>query len=503
MADTICLITTPSIFLSDARVFMSLGILKVGAMLKSAGYSVEHVDLSGIKNFEEVTQIHARQSKAKHFGITATTPQIPAAAKIAAAIKAVRPDARIILGGPHVTLVNAGYKMTKSKQLPSHPRLRKQMEILLNSFDVLVAGDGEYAIFEAIKDSPPRVIDADNLKSELFLTNEKLTQLPWPARELVDVKSYHYTIDGVRAMSLIAQLGCPFGCGFCGGRNSPFLRKVRMRATENVVNEMNHLYRMHGIRGFMMYDDELNVNPEMINLMKAIRKRQEELGVEWRLRGFIKSQLFTDEQAAAMYAAGFRWILVGFESGSPRILSNIKKMASRDDDTRCMEIAARHGLKVKALMSVGHPGESEETIMDLHRWLLSVQPADFDATLITTYPGTPYYDESPLFSQNGKDVYVYAAPKTGDRLYSEDVDYTQVAEYYKGNPDDGYSAYVWTDYLKREELVQFRDFVERDIRAKLGIPFNPTAAAIQYEHSMGQFPLNILRRSEPTQKAPV
>ena len=35
----------------------------------------------------------------------------------------------------------------------------------------------------------------------------------------MDVGSYHYTIDGHRALSLIAQLGCPFECGFCGGRS--------------------------------------------------------------------------------------------------------------------------------------------------------------------------------------------------------------------------------------------------------------------------------------------
>ena len=40
---------------------------------------------------------------------------------------------------------------------------------------------------------------------------------------------YRYEVDGVRALSMIAQLGCPFSCGFCGGRESAFLRRVRNR----------------------------------------------------------------------------------------------------------------------------------------------------------------------------------------------------------------------------------------------------------------------------------
>jgi len=45
-----------------------------------------------------------------------------------------------------------------------------------------------------------------------------------------------------------------------------------------------------------------------------------------------------------------------------------------------------HDLKIKTLMSVGHPGESEESVRAGHDWLLKVQPDDFDCTVITTYP---------------------------------------------------------------------------------------------------------------------
>ena len=888
MITRICLITPPSIFLLDERVFMTLGILKVAAVLEQAGIEVEMLDLSGVENYEEVVRDHVRGGSATCYGLTATTPQMPAATKIFRAIRALNSSARIILGGPHVTLIHAAYKFEQKRGVTG--RATTAFRLLEDMFDVLVVGDGEIAIFEALGDSPAKLVDGDDPKSDLFLTSQKLTELPFPARHLIDVDSYQYTIDGVRALSMIAQLGClaagtkirlssgreipiedvkvgdlllcwnederrfdvgpvaaawnreaddlwklrtscgtilvtsehpiwtetgwkkvadlepgkdrigylldvqsqvrseavsrehgallqqfmppaasaenvpdlsegvhadagvragsqlllstmpvrvdaharqrevvarwagsgegavgfddpngagreiehqsvacqcadaaraqafvgyearraqsneaprgcregvgdyqgevgavlfgadearvegredpisvaeerydsaseregaspfgypdrggadvsvrrqpgvldwavrvwtaaqsrlhrraaeegdlaarrvlapegvggdrgeglyveglegaggvvegastkgpsgvatadtqlrfstlvarewvgpsrvynltvcpghsyiangivvhncPFGCGFCGGRMSPFLRRIRMRTSENIVQEMVQLYKAYGVTGFMLYDDELNVNPKIVELMELIAKAQRDLGAEFRLRGFIKAELFTDPQAEAMYKAGFRWILVGFESGHERILTNIQKKASQADNTRAMDIARRHNLKVKALMSVGHPGESEETVRATRDWLLEVKPADFDATAITTYPGTPYFDEA-LETKPGVWTYTYA--KTGDRLHSIEVDYREVAEYYKGVPGE-YTSYVYTDHLSAKELVQQRDRLEADVRAKLGIPYNAGAPAVRYEHSMGQgvIPANILR----------
>ena len=493
--EPVCLIIAPSNFLLDERVFMSLGLLRIAAVLERRDVPVELVDLSGVENFEEVIRLHASSSTARHFGITATTPQMPAASKIAAAIRESRPDAVTILGGPHVTLVNAAVKQEMRRKAPG--RAARALATLQRQFDILVAGDGEESIFLALSDARPRVIDADDPKSQLFLTSHALTTLPFPARHLVEVESYHYTIDGFRALSVIAQLGCPFECGFCGGRSSPMLRRIRTRTSESIVEELVQLHEQYGINGFMFYDDELNVNPKMVSLMKSIGDAQRKLGVEWRLRGFIKAELFTDEQAAAMHDAGFRWILVGFESGSPRILTNINKKANREENSRCLDLARRNGLKVKALMSIGHPGESADTVRETREWLLEARPDDFDVTLITTYPGTPYYDEA-VPHESEPEVWTYTYQKTGDRLHGLEVDYTRVAEYYKGDPDGGYRAYVYTDALSSTQLVALRDATERDVRAALGIPFNPGSPATQFEHSMGQtgpLPARILRRS--------
>jgi radical SAM superfamily enzyme YgiQ (UPF0313 family)/intein/homing endonuclease len=889
---------TPSAFLLDERVFMSLGILKVAAALEKAGHTIEFLDLSGIENYLDVVEVQARKTTARVVCLTATTPQLPAATAIVERIRSVRPDLRIILGGPHVTLVCAAVKLEKKagRTGRAHTALTR-LEAL---FDVLVAGDGELAVFDAIAPEAPKIVDGDDPRGGLFMTNAIYDESPMPARHLVDVGSYRYTIDGHKATSIIAQLGCPFACGFsvtgdtlvltdrgferieamatgafeiercehggsvhsfklnrsvytadgssladsvvhegkrkvfevrtenglrlrgtsehplmslvdgvptwkeirdlhvgdwlvlkspdrvwpakyvslraptnlreippggfqrkpsitpkfltedlawlagyligdgclpadgrpsvhvcvfdenrtklsrivnknfgvklaiskssvtdkmdhgwihsravyeffvqsmgisptdklhvpesvlrspravveaflqglwdadgydsgngnpylttvsndlakevahlilmlgdppniqeirpcgygtnvmyrvgrlkndriptdralyfskkswkwfwrtprnkktflgirrrtlresglkhdldrdgwhyvrvehlsegivedvydlrvpgehcfvangiishnCGGRNSSMLRKIRTRTTESVLREIELLYRTYGITGVQMYDDELNVSRTMVELMDGIADLQDRLGVEFRLRGFVKSELFTDEQAAAMYRAGFRWILCGFEAAHPRILENINKKATLEDNTRVVEICRRHDLKVKALMSVGHPGETNESILAVRDWLLDVKPDDFDCTVITTYPGTPYYDEAIPHTEL-PDVWTYTCKKSGDRLHAYDVDFTKVAEYYKGDPEGGYHSYVFTDHLSAEEIVRLRDEVESTVRERLGIPFNPGAAAVRYEHSMGQgaLPGFVLRTSKAT-----
>jgi anaerobic magnesium-protoporphyrin IX monomethyl ester cyclase len=499
----ICFITSPSVFLLDERVFLNLGVLKVAAACLARGHQVEHLDLDGVSNFEEAAQAHAAESSADWFAITVTTPQMPAAARIAAAIRKAKPAAKLMIGGPHPTLTAAAAKLSAKKGLQLEQcRATKAMAQLREMFDVVVSGDGEDAIEQAMRIGRG-LVDADDPKGPLFLTSKRLEETPWPARELVDLKSYHYTIDGVPATSLVAQLGCPFGCTFCGGRNSPMLRKIRTRSTENILAEIEHLHVQHGYRGFMFYDDELNVNKSLVELMRGITALQRKHNTEFRLRGFNKAELTTQEQCDAMYEAGFRWMLTGFESGHPRILDNINKKATVEDNDRCVEFARRAGLKVKALMSIGHAGESAETVEATRQWILRTRPDDFDCTIITPYPGSPYYDEAVLakkvpawlrFTGHGN-IWTYTAPKTGDRLYAYELDYTKEADYYKGKPDGGYVSNVFTDHLTPVELVKLRDDLERTVRAELNIPFNAGAPGIQYEASMGQtkLPTNILR----------
>lgn len=474
-ARSVCFIIPPSPFLLDERVFPSLGVLRVAAALDEKGVPVSVLDLSGVSAYEEQV-VRDLPPDTTHVGITATTPQMCAAARIARRLRAAAPQVRLILGGPHVTMLTAA-----SQREPVLPvgRATRRLHELERMFDTLITGNGERAIFAALHASGPAFVHADDPQSVFWLTAEDLER--WPARQFLDLDSYEARIDGARGTSVVAQLGCPFGCRFCSGRASPTFRRVRTRTIGGVLAEVAHLHERYGYTGFMFQDDELNVAGDLVALMDGLTDLQAARGADFRLRGFLKAQLFTDAQAAAMARAGFHELLIGFESGDDRILRTINKRATVADNTRCFEIAARHGLGIKALMSLGHPGETPETIERTRAWLLQMQPQQFDATVITVYPGSPYYDEArPL--DGGR--YVYEA-EGGDRQYQVDVDPFAEAAYYKGAPS-AYRSFVWTDAISADELVRLRDQLEADVRAALDLPYYQARGVQHSEHSMGQ-----------------
>lgn len=481
----VCLINPPSPFLLDERVFMPIGILRVAAYLEKEGIGVDFLDLAGVRNYHEVVQDYIKQNPdVLHYGITATTPQYPNAVKISEILSLY--DTFVTLGGPHVSLIHSA-KKKGSRRAERHFR---EVE---KSFDALVCGDGEKAYRDAVITSLHKTWDADDPKSGLWLTNEDLDRLPLPSRHLIDIDSYEYKIDCYDSISVICQLGCPFNCQFCGGRNSPFLRRVRTRSVNSVVKEIAHLYFKYGKTGFMFYDDELNVSKSFKDLLRELVKLQKNVGRTFRFRGFLKSELFDEEQADLMYKAGFRWILTGFESGDSRILENIQKKATLEDNTKFVEIAHKYDLKVKALMSIGHAGETFRSIQNTKNWLLEIKPDEFDCTIITPYPGSPYYDDAELtdFSY----CYKYQS-KNGDILYQKDVNYATVADYYKGDPFSNHSANVWTEEVSAKNLVVQRNLLESEVRTKLNLNWPQARQEILYDHSMGQgIPNNILRRT--------
>ena len=108
---------------------------------------VEMLDLSGVANYQEAVRDHVKQTEATCFGLTATTPQMPAASKINHLIRENQRGRGSYWAARTATLVHAARRSEIKNNVVGrgHQAVRQLEEM----FDVLVAGDGEEAVFLA------------------------------------------------------------------------------------------------------------------------------------------------------------------------------------------------------------------------------------------------------------------------------------------------------------------------------------------------------------------
>ena len=455
------IIVPPAPYLTNPKALMPLGVLYVAGYVESKGDIPVVIDLAGTDDYIEYTIQHLKGiNDFKYIGISATSGQIYYVLKIVKEIRIQFPNVKIIGGGPHFTHTCIAHRRTPI-------RTQKFIDDFNNYFDVYVLGDGEKGFYEAMS-TEKKVVDCTIPINPSYISSEELNELPFPARHLIDVKSYNYdfgcpTARSTNAISIMAQRGCPYSCRFCSSRVDKYSRLVRKSDPTKILSEVEHLYNVYGYTDFAFYDDELNVHPELNEFLDGFKDLQYKLGKEFRFRAFLKSNLVSKNQMKSLKDAGMIVAVIGGESGSDRIMKNINKKSTVEQNTQFVEYAHEYGVHAKCIMSIGHPGESEETLNQTYEWLDKVKLEDVNFTIISCLPSSFYYDNATL-REDG--IWVYTAPETGDKLYSIDVDFHKKPNILNGNLDYGYEATVFTDHLTQEQLVEWHKKLELSFKKK-------------------------------------
>jgi len=120
-----------------------------------------------------------------------------------------------------------------------------------------------------------------------------------------------------------------------------------------------------GIQNVFIVDNIFN-NPEnhALEICRAFVERR--IPLQWSC--YAHPALFSEELAQEMKKAGCTGVEFGTDSGSPKVLSALKKDLQPEDIRRASLQAKRAGLEVCHSLSLGAPGETEETLrqtMDL------------------------------------------------------------------------------------------------------------------------------------------
>ncbi len=206
------------------------------------------------------------------------------------------------------------------------------------------------------------------------------------ARDL-EVERYNVPFLLHPYISLYTSRGCPAMCTFCLWPQTLSGHPWRVRSVDSVAEEVRGaLKRFPQVREIFFDDDTFNYKKSRtIELCRKLKP----LGFTWS----STSRVTTDyETLKAMKEAGCRLMIVGYESGDPQILKNIKKGATIEQARRFTRDAKKLGLVIHGDFIVGLPGETPETIEASIRFAKELDCETIQVSVAHPYPGTEFYD---------------------------------------------------------------------------------------------------------------
>ena len=473
-------------------VFPPLGLWWLWAVLESAGHEVSFIDMSE----------HSLEPKDIPYGfdaylVSGTSPQGREIRKLG--VEFHRRGAPAILGGPHAT---------------NYPRNSRKY------YPLVVRREGETAVLKAIshvehgralecltdedlrgcRNGDARAVEKYQMGivEEPFMTD--LGTIPIPNRSYAH--HYHYYLadekgEKRRGTSMFTSRGCPKRCDFCDSPNL-WSRVVRYTPMPKLIEEFRQIKEL-GFDSIQFYDDILPINPRRVREMCGHLKG---FGLIWRCfcRVDIISKHGGKEYLQFMHDHGLREVLIGAESGSQKILDNIHKETTVEQNATVLQWCDEVGIRCKLSFIIGLPGETHETLEETRQFLrahlIRAKPRLQHKVDLCSYipmAGTPIYKAVMRKRGDGLDIeeefdtYGYHPGESDfdfDLQWNVDAalmdDFFYEPESLDGGPRPDEVFYkgktgavrqiVSTSILTREELQRARDEMEAEVRAA-GIPY--------------------------------
>lgn len=318
-------------------------------------------------------------------GISSLTPGRKKAIEIADMVKKFDSGIKVVIGGAHPTIMH-------QQIMQNYP-----------SIDYIALGEGEETCLEIAQEKEPSQINGivyrDNgniVKTPARKNIAKLDDIPFPAWHLLDLQKYPAIDKGVYRgidlskvprISVIFSRGCTGHCDFCS--TWWIWKGWRHRSAKNMVDEIELLYKDHGIRHFCFADDAMTVNRQAtIDLCDEIIRRNLNIVFHATTRTDCVDEIVLNK----LKEAGCYKIAFGIETGSPILLDKMGKNNDVETSLKAIKLAKEAGILVTALMIIGNVGETQETVRETVNFLKKTQPDDIGCVGgLWILPGTKLY----------------------------------------------------------------------------------------------------------------
>jgi hopanoid biosynthesis associated radical SAM protein HpnJ len=286
--------------------------------------------------------------------------------------------------------------------------------------DFVVRGEFDHAVVEFAQGKPlDQILGISYRKNGKVvhtgprpqLHTEELDALPYS----VEVYKRNLTIENYNVpfllnpyMSIYTTRGCPALCTFCQWPQTISGHAWRVRSSENVAREIKlGLEYFPQLKEFFFDDDTFNIRKDRV---LDICEKFKPLKFRWSCNARVHSDY---ETLKAMAEAGARLFIVGFESGDPQILKNIKKGATVEMARTFAKNCKKVGIDIHGDFIIGLPGETKATIKNTIEFAKELDCETIQVSLAHAFPGTELYN---YLSDNNFLAAEALADKTGHQL---------------------------------------------------------------------------------------
>ena len=316
--------------------------------------------------FDKDKEIIEAGRKADVIAFSVTSPQLKHAHYLADEIKS--PQNYIVFGGVHPSA------------LPEDT-----LDVLEGSaVDACVVGEGEKAFHCVVTGTNGKIVKCPYI--------EDLDTIPFPDRKLIKQErniEVAYKDNGVRIGSMITSRGCPYHCVFCAS-HCVWGRKTRFRSAENILGEFHQIVRDWKLDFVKFSDDTFGLDRD-IAIEFCERKININDKTPWGCN--IRVDNLDDYLLFKMEWAGCEELWMGVESGSQKILNDMRKGITVEQIREAFRIANDFGFKRRAYCLLGMPNETLADIKMTESLIDEIKPDSVGFTILAPYPGTAFYDE--------------------------------------------------------------------------------------------------------------
>jgi len=382
------------------RIYPPLGLAYLAGSLRQAGHTPVILDMVaenpekawtyhgthicyGIDDQELIARIEAIQPDI--VGISGFTAQHPRIVEIVNAVKANYPAIPVVVGGIHASSI-------PDKLMAACPA------------DYLLCGESDQTFVQLVSALENKdfgalgQIDGIVYRSgrDLVVLPKKdvitdVEAIPWPARELLPNEVY---LANNVAMPVITSRGCPYQCVFCCVSLTQG-HKWRSRGPKSVVDEMEYIVKTWGYRTITIFDDAFNLDAKrVIGICQEIVKR--DIKINLLIPSSLMIKHITRDTLYWLKKAGCVAISLPFEHSDEKIRNTIiNKGLTLEKFDEVLQWCREIGLLALVNFVIGLPGETEETLISLNRYV-EENYFKMDALAVyigTPFPGTAFYDE--------------------------------------------------------------------------------------------------------------